>query len=101
VLADPKKQVYRLFGVGGSLLALFHRAALPRIRAARGSGLKSSWRDALRDGVGGSPADFLIGPDGRLLRARYGRHFADSITPATALEWIDAAYPAAPPSRKE
>jgi len=29
------------------------------------------------------------------VNVRYGDHFADSITPKAALEWIDAAYPPA------
>jgi peroxiredoxin len=101
VLGDPQKRVYRLFGVGASWLSLFTLAAGQRIREARGSGLRSHWRDALRDGIGGSPADFLIGADGRLLRVHYGEHFADSITPATALEWIDAASAEPADSRSE
>ena len=95
LLADPRREAYRRYGVGASWRALFTRAAGSRIREAPATGLRSHWLDALRDGIGGSPADFLIGPDGRLVNVRYGDHFADSITPKAALEWIDAAYPPA------
>jgi peroxiredoxin len=100
VLADPARAVCRLFGVGGSLRALFSLAARARIREAARTGLKPRERDALRDGIGGIPADFLIGPDGRIVRAHHGRHIADSIPPRLALEWIDAALaaPAGKPS---
>ena len=100
LLADPERRVYRLFGVGASWLALLSSAARARAREARASGLRPRWRDALRDGIGGSPADFLVGPDGRLLRARYGGHFADSIGPRAALEWIDSARGAAADSSR-
>jgi hypothetical protein len=93
VVADPQRVAYKLYGVGGRLSSLWSMvsgSALPRIREARRAGLKPDLRDALRDGISGNPADFLIGPDGRIVRAHYGRHFADSLLPKTALEWIDA-----------
>ncbi len=96
VLADPQKRVYREYGIRGSLLALFAPRALARIREARAHGIAPRWRDALRDGIGGSPADFLIGGDGKIVALHYGEHFADSIAPAAALAWIDAARPPAP-----
>lgn len=92
VVADEKRVAYRLFRVPtgiSSLWSLLTGHALRRILEARRAGLKPRWRDALRDGIGGNPADFLIGPDGTIVRARYGRHFADSLLPAEALEWID------------
>lgn len=94
VVADPARVAYRAYGVGSSLfslVALFSLAARERIHQAQQSGLKPRWRDALRDGIGGSPADFLIGGDGRVIHAHYGAHFADSITPNQALAWIDGA----------
>jgi hypothetical protein len=30
--------------------------------------------------MGTMPADFLIGPDGRIVRAHYGRNFGDHLT---------------------
>ena len=99
VLADPKKGTYRLYGVGGGftwMLSLFRPATHARILQARREGLKPRWRDAIRDGMSGNPADFLIGRDGRIVRAHYGKHFADSVLPKAALAWIDAAYPPAP-----
>lgn len=92
VVADPGRVAYRLYGVGAglsSLWSLLTGVALRQIHEARRSGLRPKWRDALRDGIGGNPADFLIGADGRIERARYGRHFADSLEPEEALAWID------------
>jgi len=92
VVADPGKVAYRLFHVGGSWASLWSIAtgrAFARTREAAASGLRPRWRDVLRDGAGGSPADFLIAPDGTVARAHYGAHFADSLSPAAALAWID------------
>lgn len=96
VVADPGRSAYRAYGISSSWLALLRPGALARIREARAHGIKPRWRDALRDGIGGCPADFLVRADGRLLAVHYGRHFADSLTPAAALAWIDAAESAAP-----
>jgi hypothetical protein len=93
VVADERRVAYRLFGVPTGLASLWSLAtglALQRTHEARSAGLKPKWRDALRDGIGGNPADFLIGEDGRIVRARYGRHFADGLAPPQALAWIDA-----------
>lgn len=92
VVADPERVAYRLYGVGtglSTLWSLLTGSPLRRIQEARRTGLRPKWSDALRDGIGGNPADFLIGGDGRVARARYGRHFADSLQPAEALVWID------------
>ena len=99
VVADPGRVAYRLYGIPGSLLSLWSlltRRGLARALEARRAGLRPRGRDALRDGVGGSPADFLIGPDGGILRAHYGAHFTDSVLPATALAWITEARRSGP-----
>lgn len=99
VVADPERVAYRLYSIPGSLLSLwslFTRRGLARALEARRSGLRPKRLDALRDGVGGSPADFLIGPDGGILRAHYGAHFTDSVLPAAALAWITEARRAGP-----
>ncbi len=94
VVADPERVAYRLYAIPGSLLSLWSlltRRGVARSLEARRAGLRPRLRDALRDGIGGSPADFLIGPDGGILRAHYGAHFADSVLPAAALGWITEA----------
>lgn len=91
VLADPRREAARAWGVPGGWRALLSLRALRRVREARAAGLAPRWRDALRDGIGGSPADFLVGEEGRVVALHRGAHFADSIAPAVALAWIDAA----------
>jgi peroxiredoxin len=74
VVPDPGRELYREFGVERSLRAVLHLSSW--LAAVRG------WSPSLgvRAGVGGHfglPADFLIGPDGRVLACRYGTHAND------------------------
>lgn len=69
IIADPRKQLYREFGVERSYFALAH----PRtwLAAVRGW----SPRLGLRSGPGGHfglPADFLIATNGRAVAVEYG-----------------------------
>ncbi len=89
VLGDPAKRAYAAWGVGGGLLSLLRPSAWKRSRAAARQGHKPRWRDMLRDGIGVAPADFLIGPGGRLERVHYGRDFTDSLQPDAVLaDWL-------------
>ena len=79
ILADPGRQVYDRYGVSRSLLAVLNPLCLPRYWSASRAGHAPRIADAKRDGIGGSPADFLIGPAGAIEYARYGRGFADGL----------------------
>lgn len=75
-VADPGKQLYREFAVESSPKALLS----PRAWLAGARGMKNqSMRGAAGLGEGhlGLPADFLIGSDGQVLAAKYGRHADD------------------------
>ncbi len=85
VLADPRKRVYRLYGVATSFLGLLRPSGWGPALAAARAGYRPNWLDTLRDGIGGLPADFLIGPDGRVERVHYGRSFTDSMQPEEVL----------------
>jgi hypothetical protein len=74
VVPDPRRVLYREFGVTRSAWALLRPSAW--WAAIRG------WRPSLglRSGPGGHlglPADILIGPDGRVLASKYGTHAND------------------------
>lgn len=74
VVPDPSRGLYREFGVERSLRAVLHPSSW--LAGARG------WSPSLgvRAGAGGHfglPADFLIGPDGRVLASCYGSHAND------------------------
>ncbi len=86
MIADPEKQLYTEFGVNSSPKSVLH----PRALAAAGRTItsKSTWelvrqQRSLRGAANtdeeylGLPADFLIGTDGRVLAAKYGRHVDD------------------------
>jgi peroxiredoxin len=78
LVADPTFRVYRRYGVETS----WARLALSAFRP----GFYLDWLRAMRHGFWGGkmprqlakmPADFLIGPDGRILIAHYGRSIGD------------------------
>jgi peroxiredoxin len=77
-IADPQKKLYAKFGVEKlSLMAALN----PRSWLAAGRALTRA--PSLRGAAGkgeehlGLPADFLIGPDGRVLAAKYGKYVDD------------------------
>ncbi|WP_349269530.1 alkyl hydroperoxide reductase [Mycolicibacterium parafortuitum] len=79
-VADPDKVVYRRFGVEAGARALLDPRSWSAI--VRGIAQTSAGRfraPSLRQPGGrlGLPADFLIGPDGTVLAAKYGRHADD------------------------
>ena len=84
VVADPKKQIYREFGVESSPRALLHpRAWWPIVRAVA----DSLWAIVRRrqappplnppGGRFGLPADILVDGDGRVVASHYGTHVDD------------------------
>ncbi len=84
VIADPERKLYREFGVTTSPRALLHAKAWtaplnPRVYPMVLRGLRAGGSPAPRHGDSplGLPADFLIGPDGQVLAAKYGRHAND------------------------
>lgn len=87
VLCDPQRRGFRAFGVEASWRGLLSREGWRRSLAASKQVDKPKWSDMFRDGIRGLPADFLIGADGRIVRAHYGEHFADGLTPDQAMAW--------------
>jgi peroxiredoxin len=81
-IADPDRELYTLFGVESSLHAVLHPRALgAALRAmpdaVRGKRAGRNPSPARGESPLGLPADFLLGPDGRVLAAKYGRHAND------------------------
>jgi hypothetical protein len=84
VVADPGRELYRAFGVETSPRAVLHPRAWPaplnpRTWAVVAHGIRSggSPSPARGESALGLPADFLIGPSGRVLAVSYGRHAND------------------------
>jgi peroxiredoxin len=99
LIADPNRDLYRQFGVDRGLGSLLSpralRAAISGQTAALGShSTKSGALGPLKPTGGrlGLPADFLIGPDGRILALKYGQHAYDQWT---VEELLDHARPMA------
>jgi len=76
LVGDPKKALYREFGVGASLgfLSLQALGAAMRGVAHGHFGLR------LAGGPFGLPGDFLIAPTGQIIGAKYGTHAYDQWT---------------------
>jgi hypothetical protein len=65
-----------------------------RYEALRGFGIDSAGRSRLAKLFRlelGNPADFIVGPDGRVLYAHYGVQYADSLTAAAVVEAFESA----------
>lgn len=72
-VGDPEKSYYRQFGVESSL----RFASLAAIRAALASISRGNFGWKITGGPLGVPAEFLVGPDGRIKAAHYGKHAYD------------------------
>lgn len=80
VIADPGKQLYREFGVESGPRALLDPRAWRAIAVGIAATLRGRFRPPAVTQPGGRlglPADFLIGGDGTVLAAKYGRHADD------------------------
>ena len=75
VIADPEKKIYGQFGVGSSIFAILDVRAWPAM--ARGMSAPDKPKGDPEGGPLGRPADFLIGPDGKIVASHYGRHAYD------------------------
>lgn len=85
LVADPEFNVYRSYGVETSWLRFLLSMLLP--------GFYVDWVRSMRYGfwggvdwqMGKMPADFLIGPEGQIVKAHYGREMGDHL-PVTEVE---------------
>ena len=92
LVPDPAQKIYRQFGVRTSWIGLVTSMLLPRFYW--------DWIRAMRHGFWGGadpqmatmPADFLVGPDGRLQLVHYGRTIGDHV-PLARLELALAGRP--------
>jgi peroxiredoxin len=92
VIGDPDKALYAEFGVGCSPRSLLHPRALTPATLA--FAIRQGMSKANLHPTGGHlglPADFLIGPDGRVLACKRGRHANDQWTVDELLAYADSA----------
>ncbi|HYD61652.1 MAG TPA: peroxiredoxin-like family protein [Noviherbaspirillum sp.] len=94
-VADPGKKIYRQFGVETSLLSILHPAVF--WNGLRGILATGKFYKKAENGITGLPADVLVGPDGTVIAAHYGRHADDHWSVDELLELASHAS-IAPPS---
>lgn len=75
-ISDPGKELYKKFGVETSVFSLLHPAVL--WAGLRGALMTGKFFNKHENGIFGLPADFLIGPDGKVLAAHYGSNAYDN-----------------------
>ena len=87
VIPDPDRVVYRAYGVESSLSGFIKGGVHLRtlVRATR-AGFRPGRMEGSLTLV---PADFLIGPDQRVVRSYYGRDIADHIPLREIESWLD------------
>jgi hypothetical protein len=87
IVADPEGRLYDMFGVESSEAKIAATMEMPGTRQVLASAARAGFR--LVEEAGSNflrmPADFLIGPDGTLLHARYAEYVWDH-TPLDAIE---------------
>ena len=78
VIGDPEKKLYRQFGVESSIFALL-TILDPRLwpTIVKANRAKDKPAGMPEGGPLGLPADFLIGPEGKIKASHYGRHAYD------------------------
>ncbi|MCI0334289.1 MAG: AhpC/TSA family protein [Planctomycetes bacterium] len=91
--ADPKFRAYRRYGVETSWSRLAMSVARPSVYAE----LVRALRQGFRGGkptfrLAQMPADFLIGPDGRIRIAFYARNIADHLPPREIEDAVNEIY---------
>lgn len=75
LIADPKKQLYKEFGIESSLRAVLHPKAIKS--ALKGLAKYAAFPYEKGQGYLGLPADFLIAPNGEVVACHYGKHADD------------------------
>ncbi|HXD08412.1 MAG TPA: peroxiredoxin-like family protein, partial [Anaerolineales bacterium] len=77
LVADPQFKVYRSYGVETSWLRFFLSMLLPSFYVDWIRSMRYGFWGGIDLQMGKMPADFLIGPDGRILQTHYGREMGD------------------------
>lgn len=95
VVADPSFALYARYGVGSSWLGLAASVAMPSFYVAFAHAMVSGfWGGAVDGDVARMPADFLIGADGIVRAAHYGRDIGDHLSIDEVLRVVEPITPA-------
>ncbi len=87
VIADPDKQIFRLYEVEESWKGMFALKLWADYARAIAKGFLSK-PFGNEGGDKGHPADFLIDGEGVIRYAHYGKHYADSLTVSDSLRIV-------------
>ena len=91
LVADPGKSLYREFGVETSLFSVIHPGSwAPVVNGMFRHGVSLP---AFGENPLGLPADFLIGPKGKIINLKYGRHAYDQWSVDELLDLAGQAMP--------
>jgi len=88
-VADPELRVYRLYGVETSWPRLLLSSLSPRFYVAFVRSMVHGFWGGVAWQMAKMPADFLVGPDGRLVAAHYGRDIGDHLPVARLHAYLD------------
>jgi peroxiredoxin len=94
IIADPDRELYRQYGVESSLRGLLAGVALHAGRAVKSMSM-GFLPGPMDGGMTLVPADFLIGPDGAILTAYYGREISDHLPVEAILATLQSRRAAA------
>lgn len=89
LVADPELRVYRLYGVETSWPRLLLSAGNLRFYGDFFRSLLHGFWGGVAWQMAKMPADFLVGPDGRLVATNYGRHIGDHLPVARLHAFLD------------
>lgn len=89
LVADPDFRVYRKYGVETSWPRLLFSTLIPRFYLDFFRSLLHGFWGGMALQMAKMPADFLVGPDGRLVAAHYGRDIGDHLTVAELHTLLD------------
>jgi len=79
LVPDPQFKVYRSYGVETSWLRFFLSMLLPSFYVDWIRSMRYGFWGGVDWQMGKMPADFLIGPDSRILKTHYGREIGDHL----------------------
>jgi thioredoxin-dependent peroxiredoxin len=92
LVPDPQFKVYRSYRVETSWLRFFFSMLLPSFYVDWIRSMRYGFWGGVDWQMGKMPADFLIGPNGRILKTHYGREIGDHLSVQEVEETLSALH---------
>ena len=80
LVPDPQYKVYNSYGIETSWLRFFLSMLLPSFYVDWIRSMRYRFWGGVDWQMGKMPADFLVGPDGRIVKTHYGREMGDHLS---------------------